>query len=69
MRIPFNVIWEITEKGLTNKVAIRVSGLTAYAYALRDYSGFFGGIDLKLFKKRDIDVETDGDVWVILGIY
>lgn len=69
MKIPFNTIWEITDKGITNKVKIRVSGITAYPYALRDYKGFFGGIDWELFAGREIDVKTDGDCWVILGIY
>ena len=72
MRVPFNTVWDITEKGITNKVAIRVCGITAYPNALKDYQGFFGGIDWNLFKGRDLQVQTDPhekDVLVITGIY
>jgi len=29
----------------------------------------FGGIDLTKYIGRDLEIETDGDTWVITGIY
>lgn len=69
MRIPFNAIFEVKDNKVTNKTKIKVSGITAEAGALREYQGQFLGVDFSLFKERDLDVKTDGDTWVILGIY
>ena len=69
MKLPFNTIWELNEKGITNKVGIRVSGITACPNALRDHKGFFGGIDWNLFKDRDLEVHIDKDIFVITGVY
>jgi len=69
MRVPFDTIWKVTNGTLTNKVNIRVSGITAYAGALQNYEGVFGGINWNSFLGRDIDVKIDGDEFIIMGIY
>jgi hypothetical protein len=69
MRLPFNTIFEINDKGITNKTKIKISGITLEENALRDYHGQFMGVDWSLFKNRDLDLETDKGVWVIKGIY
>lgn len=69
MRIPFNTIFKVSEAGITNKVRVKISGITLEENALKDYRGQFMGIDWSLFSARDLDVKTDGDTWVVLGIY
>lgn len=70
MIVPFDTVWHVDiDRKLTNKIKIRVSGLTAHKEALRNYAGSFGGVDWSLFIGRDLEVETDGDTMIILGIY
>ncbi len=72
MKVPFDTIWEVSENRIANKIKIRCGGLTAEAYAFRttiDRPVFFGGIDWTLFLGRQIEIESDGDVAVIKGIY
>ncbi len=69
MKVSFDTIWEVKNNKLTNKVAIRVNGMTAYPRALSEYEGMFGGINWSYFIGREIDIKQDDDVFVILGIY
>jgi hypothetical protein len=69
MKVPFNTIFEVNNGTITNKLKIRAGGVTAYPRALNNYRGVFGVVDFSLFINRDLEVKTDGDTWVILGIY
>ncbi len=69
MRIPFDTIWEVNNGTITNRTKIRCSGITAHPRALKNLRGTFGGIDWTMFIGRDLDVETDGDTFVLLGIF
>ena len=70
MRIPFNIIFKTTDDlAITNKVKVRISGITLEENALKDYRGQFMGIEWALFSARDLDVDINGGTWVIRGIY
>ena len=70
MRVPFITIFSgDKEVGLTNIVKMRISNFTAEAGALEHFKGAFGGIDWSLFIDNDLEVNTDGDCFVITGIF
>jgi hypothetical protein len=48
---------------------IRVGGVTFGPGVRLSQGAAMGGVDFTLFVGRDFEVETDGDVFVIKGIY
>lgn len=69
MKVPFETIFEVSSGALTNKVNVRCGGITAYKGAMKNYKGFFGGVNFCDFIGRDLDVVTDKECFVIKGIY
>lgn len=54
---------------LEPKQKIRVGGVTLGPGVKFSRGVAFGGVDFTQFAGRDLEVETDGDVLVIKGIY
>lgn len=75
VRVSFDTIFEIIDDNtLELKTSIRVGGISVFinmeAKPIQFVNGaYLGGVDFNLFRNRDLGVETDGDVFVIKGIY
>ena len=69
MKISFDTIFKVNNGTVTNREKIRVGGVTLYPGALDNYKGAIGGVDFSNFVGRDLDIKTDGDTYVIIGIY
>lgn len=69
-RINFNSLFiQHTDGSLEPRQRIRIGGIE-FGPGVRFNRGVsFAGIDLTLFLGRDFDVETEGEVFVIKGIY
>jgi len=70
MRVQFNTIFtQYPDGSLEPKQRIRVSGVE-FGPGVRFNRGVsFGGIDFTQFIDHDLEIETDGEVSVIKGIY
>ena len=70
MRIPFdNVFIQHPDGTLEPRQRIRVGGVE-FGPGVRFSRGVaFGGVDFTQFIGRDLEVETDGEVLIIKGIY
>lgn len=70
MRVPFNTVFlQNTDGSLEPIQRIRVGGVELGPGARFSRGVTFGGIDFAQFIGRDLEVETDGEVLVIKGIY
>ena len=69
-RMNFNTIFETHSNGSVEpRQRIRVGGVT-FGPGVRFSNGVsFSGVDFTQFIGRDFEVETDGDVLVIKGVY
>jgi len=75
-RIPFDAIFNENKDGsLDLLTSIRCGGVTVTCEGgdiisqSEKFGLTIGGVNFYLFKGRDLEVETDGDVFVIKGIY
>ena len=69
-RVTFDSVFKKHEDGsLEPKQRIRVGGVSFGPGVRFKRGASFGGIDFTLFVDQDLQVETDGDVLVIRGIY
>ena len=69
-RVPFKKLFEENSDGSLNiKPNTKCSGLTFLAGVHISKGILLGGIDWQLFKNRDLAVEYDGDITVIIGIF
>jgi hypothetical protein len=69
-RINFDSIFDQRPDGtLTPRQRIRVGGVELGQGVTFRRGVAFGGIDFTQFIGHDLDIETDGDVLVIKGIY
>ncbi|MFH0814492.1 MAG: hypothetical protein V1902_00140 [Candidatus Falkowbacteria bacterium] len=69
-RINFDSVFERRADGtLIPRQRIRVGGIELGLGVVFRRGVAFGGIDFTQFIGRELDVETDGDILVIKGIY
>ena len=69
-RLNFDTIFTKHEDGsLEPKQRIRIGGVTLGPGAKFNKGASFSGVDFTQFVGRDFEVETDGDILVIKGIY
>lgn len=69
-RINFNSIFEQRPDGtLTPLQRIRVGGVELSPGVIFSKGVAFGGIDFTQFINHDLEVETDGEILVVKGIY
>jgi len=69
-RVNFNSIFEQRPDGtLTPRQRIRIGGVELGPGVIFSRGVAFGGVDFTQFIGRDLDIETDGDVLVIKGIF
>ena len=70
MRIPFDSVFIQHPNGtLEPRQRIRVGGIEFGPGVIFSRGVAFGGIDFAQFIGHDLDVETEGDILVIKGIY
>lgn len=70
MRVPFNTVFlQNTDGSLEPRQRIRVGGVELDPGAKFSHGVTFGGIDFTQFIGHHLEVETDGEVLVVKGIY
>jgi len=69
-RLNFDTLFVTHDDGsIEPKQQIRVGGI-AFGPGVRFNQGVsFGGVDFTLFRGRDFEVQTEGNIFVIKGIY
>ena len=70
MRVPFDTVFiQHPDGSLEPRQRIRVGGVTFGPGVKFSRGVAFGGIDFVQFIGHELEIETDGDIAVIKGIY
>jgi len=68
-RVPFSSVFIEQDGRFAPRQRIRVSGVEMGTGATFTTSTSFAGVEFSQIQGRDLDIETDGDVFVIRGVY
>ncbi len=68
-RVTFDSVFQRQDSGFTPRQRVRVGGVEIGTGVVFRAGVSFGGVDFSQIEGKDLDVETDGDVFIIKGVY
>lgn len=69
MRVRFNEIFNVSPNGITPKVQVQIGGITMGPGVTFGHGAVFAGIELAKHTNQDLEVEQQGGVYIIKGVY